>query len=773
MGGVRRALAATRGTCPRRVNVMVRKLWDRLARLGRAAEPRAAPLADSAIATADRLIAEGNQAEQKGDLREACERYRRAIEIAPSYPKGHLNLGIGLESMGERDAAMAAYETALAIDPSEPYVNYNLGKLLYTRGGVERASRLLRQALEARSDFAEAWIVLARVLESQGDPATAAAALESALKCRPDDFGALFHYAEVLAKLGRLEEAQAALERALTVDPGNPDAGFELARVLLARNEPGRAEPHLRAVLARKPDFVEARAALSQVLDARGNLAAAATELEAVLEQRPDWADALYNYGCLLKKIMRITEAESALRRALVADPAHARAYRMLGGVLLGQCRVDEAVVLYRGARERCPGDFDLESAELFALNASEEIADDVLFAKHVEFGRRLEVAYPSRFEPFRNTRDPDRRLRVGYVSGDFRYHVVTLFMIPVVENHDRSAVEVFCYSTGGRVDHYARQLSGRADFWRDVGSMSASELADQINRDHIDILVDLGGHAGIPQLAVFAQQPAPVQATWLGYLNTTGMTRIQYRISDSHADPPGLTDRYHTEGLARLPHSQWCYRPFMSVACAETPPFGRNGYITFGSFNQALKISRTVRKLWVEILKRVPDSRLVIHGVEAGRAQTGLRADLRDSDVDPARITILPYVALENYFRCFDAVDIALDTTPYSGGTTTFDALWMGVPVITAPGTRSSSRSAASILTTVGLSQWIAPSPEDYARVAGELAGNKAMLAGIRGSLRERLQRSPLMDEQRFVRDLEAVYRDMWRRWLRGNDRG
>jgi predicted O-linked N-acetylglucosamine transferase (SPINDLY family) len=342
-----------------------------------------------------------------------------------------------------------------------------------------------------------------------------------------------------------------------------------------------------------------------------------------------------------------------------------------------------------------------------------------------------------------------------------------------VVERHDRSAIEVYCYSTGGRVDEYTRQLSARADVWREVSSLSASGLADAISRDGIDILVDLGGHSGIPQLAVFAQQPAPVQATWLGYLNTTGMTRIHYRISDRHADPPGLTDPYHTETLVRLPHSQWCYRPFISVACAEMPPFVRNGHVTFGSFNQALKISQTVRRLWTEILERLPDSRLVVLGVEAGRAQSDLVADLAGAAVDRARITVLPYASLQDYFEWFNSVDIALDTMPYSGGTTTCDALWMGVPVVTVPGTRPSSRSTASILSTAGLPEWIASSPEDYVRLAVDFARDEALLAGLRKSLRERLRQSPFMDEERFVRDLEAAYRQMWRKWCESGECG
>ena len=683
---------------------------------------------------AERLIARGNLAEKAGRLDEACELYRQAVGSAPAYAKAHLNLGIALEAAGDLDGALACHEKALALDPADPYANYNLGRLSYLRSSLPRAEQLLGQALRSRADFPEARFMLACVLQSQGKAAAAAAEFQALLRQRPEDFGALYHYAGVLRSLGRPHEAQAALRRALVVDPRN----------------------------------AEARAALFHALDAAGDLAAAAAELEALLRERPDWADAHYNHGCVLKKLMQPEQAERAFRRAIAHDAAHAGAYRMLGGVLLGQCRTDEALALYRAARERCPEDFDLESAQLFALNSSEQIDEDALFARHAAFGSRIERAVPARFEPLRNVRDPARRLRVGYVSADFCYHVVTLFTLPVLERHDRSAFEVFCYSGAERGDGYTRQLASRADVWRDTAALSPTELADAIHGDGIDILVDLAGHTGVPQLGVFAHRPAPVQATWIGYLNTTGMTRIGYRISDRHADPPGASDRRHTEKLIRLPHSQWCYRPFMSPAAAPIPPCVRAGQVTFGSFNQALKLSRSSRALWARILAQVPRSRLVVLGVAPGRAQEELRRDLTAGGVSAERITLLPYVSLQDYFGWLDAVDIALDTTPYSGGTTTCDALWMGVPVITAPGARPGSRSAASILASAGLSEWIAPGAEEYVGRAVRFAGEPERLAELRASLRARLRSSPLMDEQGFTRDLERAYREMWRRWCK-----
>jgi len=674
---------------------------------------------------AERLIAEGNRAEDAGKLQEACALYREAARLAPQSAKAHLNLGIALQALGDEASATAGYEKALALDPANPYARYNFGKLRYERGAHGDAEQLLRQALRAKPDFREARVMLACALEAQGKPEAAAGELD-ALPPEKRNFGAHFIHARILRKLDRLDAAADALRRALALEPQNLDA----------------------------------RSALFHVLEAQGDPAGAARELEAVLLQRPDWAEALYNYGVVLKKLMRPAEAETALRRALAAQPGFARAHRALGGVLLGQCRIEEALELYRHA----PRDAQLESAELFALNASETISEGQLFARHVEFGRRLEHTVPPRFA-FSNTKEPARRLRIGYVSGDFSYHVVALFMLPVLERRDRRAFEVFCYSSAERVDQHTRQLAKACDAWRPCGGMSDAQLADTIHADGIDILVDLAGHSGEPQLRVFAQKPAPVQATWLGYLNTTGLTRIDYRISDAHADPAGLSDARHTEKLARLPHSQWCYRPFMSAAAAAAPPCLRQGHITFGSFNQVLKLSQASRRLWAQILSRVPGSRLVVLGVPLGHAHDGLLRDLTAAGIDAERIRLVPYVSLQDYFGWYNQVDIALDTTPYSGGTTTCDALWMGVPVITAPGERPGSRSAASILTTAGMTDWIASGEEDYVGRA-VAARNIQMLANLRVTLRARLQASPLMDEEAFTRDLENLYRQMWRQY-------
>jgi len=613
---------------------------------------------------ADALIAEGNKAENSGNLREACEQYRKAVLTAPGYAKAHLNLGIGLEAAGDIDAAIRSYEAALALDPGDPYANYDLGKLLCARGDLERA------------------------------------------------------------------------------------------------------EPLIRAALDRRPEFPEAQVVLSNLHESRGDLAAALSTLESALKQRPDWAEVLFTYAGVLWKLRRLSEAETALRRAIAIDPGLVPAYGLLGNVLRRQARIPEALEVLGAARKLDPGRLDIESNELFMLTCWDEISTEALFVRHKDFGARLERAIARRFEPFGNSRDPERRLRVGYVSGDFNFHPVAFFTIPLFKRHDRSACEIFCYWTGDTVDDFTRQVQTHADVWRDVASMSDAGLAETINRDAIDILVDLSGHSGFFRLAVFAQQPAPVQVTWLGYLCTTGMTRIQYRFCDRHTDPPGMTDRFHTETLVRLPNTQWCYRPVVSIDCSEAPPLKRNGFITFGSFSNVLKLSPTSRRLWVEILTRLPDSRIAFAGVPQGPIRDGLIRDFEKAGIAAGRIATLPRMGYADYLRSFNDVDVSLDTTPYSGGTTTCDALWMGVPVITVPGTRSISRSTTSILATLGLSDWIATSPEDYVRLAVRCTEDRESIAELRRTLRGRMRASPLVDELQFARDVEDAYRRMWRTW-------
>jgi protein O-GlcNAc transferase len=713
---------------------------------------------------ADRLIADGNRAESEGKPLEACGLYRKALAAHPGYARAHLNLGVALEAMGEGDAALQAYRDALAAEPRNAFAHYNLGKLLLTRGDNATAAGHLREAVERKRDFIDARIVLAGALEVAGDTEGALAALDAALKLKPGYAGAWYNYGLLLNKLGRGADAEAALRRAIAIEPNNA-ALFQLSKILRARGEFDEGEALLRGMLERFPDTAELHVALYEALKERGRHEAAVAELAVALRLRPDWAELWLMYADVLKTLQRLPECEAAVRRALALDRRLSAAYRLLGGILVDQLRVEEALAVYAAGREFDPQGY-IDACELFVLNFHDGISSEALFERHRAFGERFERSHPPRFTRYANRPDPDRPLRIGYLSGDFRAHPVGWAFLPLVEKHDRAACEAYCYSVYQASDRVTRRIAEHADRWRNVALAPAAEVADIVHRDAIDVLVDLSGYGGIPTFDIMAHRPAPVQASWLGYLSTSGLTRIDYRITDNYADPPGIAERFHTERLLRLPHSQWCYRAVLQAEPAAAPPCAANGFVTFGAFNQSAKISPSARRLWAEVLKRVPGARLLVVGIPPGPATQMVLDDFARHGVAPGRVRVEPRLTLEDYFRTIGSVDIALDPTPYSGGTTTCDTLWMGTPVLALPGTRSVSRSAASLLAVLGLHDWIAATPEDYVARAVALASDPAALAKLRGSLRARMQASPLMDEAGFAREMEALYRRMWRAW-------
>ncbi len=531
------------------------------------------------------------------------------------------------------------------------------------------------------------------------------------------------------------------------------------------------AEAALRGALETDPDLHEARAALFHALEARGDLTAAAAELELALRAKPEWTEALFNYGSVLVSLRREAEAERAFRRVVELDASFAPVYRGLGSLLHRQGRVREMVTVLRAGREARPEDIELQSFELFALNFDDTVSAQELFRLHQAFGADLE-ARQAACSTFTNEADGRRRLRIGYVSGDFHYHPVGLFMLPLLERHARAEVETHCYATSAQSDAFTKRLTDTAYAWHAAHDVSDDQLAALIAQHGIDILVDLSGHSGVPRLGLFARQPAPIQLSWLGYLNTTGLTRIQYRITDARCDPVELSQPLHTERLVHLPDSLWCYRPFIEIPHAAAPPVKRKGHITLGSFNQAAKLSPSTRRLWATILKAAPDARLLIVGVAEGQAGQRLKTAFIELGVAADRISLRPFLPVRDYLSLYDEVDIALDPTPYSGGTTTCDALWMGVPVLTCPSERVTSRSASSVLATLGLNDWIASSAEDYVERAVAFARAPDKLADLRASLRERMRVSPLMNEERFTRNVEAIYRRLWQEWCSSTSR-
>jgi len=632
--------------------------------------------------------------------------------------------------------------------------------------------------------------------EAAGRFAEACERYQMALKYVPGHVPAYISLGIALEGGGDLRSAREAYRAALELDPENAYAHFNLGKLLHASGNPasqGDAERELRAALERKPDFIDARVMLASVLEERGDAQRATAMLEEAMREAPDHAGACYNYalllhrlgriaeaeaamrralelwpdraevwlrhGEILKLLERLPEAEAALRRALELDPSLSGAYRLLASVLVDQLRGAEASRVLADGRQHDPASHT-RANELFLLNFDDRISAEALFERHREFGAEIEQLQLPRFQGFAGTRDPERALRIGFVSGDFCAHPVGWTFLPLIERLDRARYQAFCYSTFGSVDDVTRAIASRVTQWNNAAAAPARHLAAVIHSDRIDILLDLSGFGGIPTFEIMASKPAPVQASWLAYLSTCGMTRIDYRITDARADPPGEAERLHTEKLARLPHSLWCYRARTDAAPAEVQPRERNGFFTFGSFSQPARLSQTARRLWAEILRRTPGSRLLVVGVPPGPAAQALREDFARLGVDAGRVAVEPRLSAPEYFARLREVDLALDTMPASGGMTACDTLWMGTPVLTLAGDRSMSRSAAGILSVLGLDGWVATSPDDYVARAVAFAGGGRAERG----LRDRMRASPLMDEAAFARAMEALLREMWR---------
>ena len=610
---------------------------------------------------------------------------------------------------------------------------------------------------------ADALIEQGNALEDAGELAKAEVLYRQAVAKAPGHARAHLNLGIALAAGNDQDGAVAAYERVLEIDPAHAFGNYNYARLMLMRGDLDRAEKLVAASLRAKPDFPQALLIQSAVFDSQDRREPAIGALRAALRLQPDDPGNWFNLGSLLRRQSRPDEAEDALRRSLAGDPRNGDTLSALAIVLRDQGFANEALEALERASELRPLSWHGRSFELLLTLYSDRLSAREIFDRHARFGADLERAHPVRFEHAGRPVEPGRRLRIGYLSADLRVHPVTFFLLPALEHHDRQQVEVFCYSfVRGGEDSMTRRLREVSEHWRDVAALSDTALADAIHADGIDVLVDLCGHTGEPRLPVFAQRPAPVQVSWLGYINTTGLTRIDHRLTDRRADPPEIAQPQHTERLNLLPNSQWAYRPMVREAITPGAPFERSGHLTFGSFNAALKITPAMCRRWAELLGRVPESRLLVANSNSRRKREAILREIEAGGVATDRVEFTERVSLDKYLALYNEVDIALDSFPYGGGTTTLDALWMGAPVAATFGPTSVSRSAASVLAALGLDDWIAPSIDGFVDMVVARAADRDALRALRRDLRPRLEASPLTDVPRFARDLEAAFRAM-----------
>ncbi len=480
---------------------------------------------------------------------------------------------------------------------------------------------------------------------------------------------------------------------------------------------------------------------------------------QTALNLAPNLQSAQINLASALQAKGRIDEAVTALEAASITNPDSPEVFNNLGNVYKEQGRLHDAIDAYSHALALDPNMTEAASNRLAAWKLDTTMTPTALLDKHREWSDWFE-AVMCNAPLLTNAPDATRRLRIGYVSPDC-HTALPAFIDPILAAHDRKNFEIFCYFNNAQSpeSQAARGVSGTARF---VKGASHADLAKLIQSDNIDILIDIAGHTGHNRLPVFARRPAPLQVTWLDYLGTTGLINMDYRITDAVADPLGA-EKFHSEALLRMPHTQWCWRADVDAPVVSPLPAAANGYITFGSFNNAIKLTDATLQLWQKLLAVLPTSRLLLAGIAEGFARERIFALLQTA---MSRIEFLPRLSVSEYRENFSRVDIALDPMPFSGATTTLDALWQGVPVLTLPGLASCSRSTASILASLGLTDWIARTEADWLTCAQQLTANGSALAVLRASLRERVATSPLTDVPAFTQSLEAHYRTIWRDW-------
>ncbi|MCC6262888.1 MAG: tetratricopeptide repeat protein [Bryobacterales bacterium] len=697
-----------------------------------------------------------------GDAEAALASAEKALSLEPDDPVSVFLYAQALSDLRRYPEAVEAYGQVLALQPDSPMALNNLGNVMRAIDRHEEAAELYRMALRADPGHAEAWHNLGAIHSFRQEWPQAAACEAEAVNHRPNFWQGFLGLGLALSQQKRYDEAQTCLERARAIVGEHADVLMELGNLAVARHRGDEAMAwYLRAANA----------------DTRS-------------------IGALVNAGNLLRINGRNEEALSLARRAVTQEPASAIAHNLAGNCLGDLGRMREALECFQKAVACDPKDRVAFSNLLYNLNFHSAFSPEHVFALHQAWGRdTVDAAQDSRTAP-RTAIAPGKRLRVGYVSGDFRRHSVMYFLGPLLRRHNREQFEVYCYSNLDREDTLTAQIKQLDLVWRDITALSDEAACRQVVEDEIDILVDLAGHTGGNRLGIFARKPAPLQCTYLGYPNTTGLPTMDYRIVDAITDPTGNAEGRSMERLARLPHGFLCFSPpgnqldtvlddagrmqpchLFAQGVAPELPENRRGYLTLGTFNNSKKIDVESAVLWGSALAALPGSKLLLKGKAYQNAQSreSLFRVLAQGGIPPERVELRHNSpSLEEHLAQYNDMDIALDTFPYNGTTTTCEALWMGVPVVTLAGERHAGRVGASLLRMLGHPEWVAESREGFAEACARLASDQERRFALRQSLREEMLGSPLMDETGFVQSLEAFYQSAWQELCdRGNDGG
>jgi len=648
--------------------------------------------------------------------------------------------------------------------PSSPRQHYDLSAVLHRQGRYQEALAAADDALRLDPDIADGHTARGLNLERLGWLDSALAAFERALEIEPDSARGHLNRGVVLQRQGRLSEARAAYERAVRIEPQYALGHCNLGVVLQRQGQLQQAFEAFGRAARLRPNLPQAQIGRGAILQTWGRADEALAAYDAAVRAAPHLAAAHLNRGAALERLGRSTEAVAAYGEAIRIEPGLAQAYGNRANALADQGRFAEALADYGQALRLAPDHAEAQGNRLFCLHYDPGQSDETVLETHRAWG----VWQQRPVGPHENPRQRDKTLRVGLVSSDLGRHPVGYLVMPLLAAADRSEIEFVCYSGRIQDDDLTDRIKSFASGWRSTRDVTTEALAQQVRADGIDILIDLAGHTAGNRLPLFALKPAPVQMSWIGYPYTTGLAAIDYLLMDAATVPPGA-ERGFVEQVIRLPETRLCYAPPEYAQSCGPPPVLANGRFTFGSFNNLAKVTPEVVRLWARVLEVVPGARLVLKWRSLADRDTRARYAgwFAQHGIHASRLELRAASPHARMLAEYADLDVALDPFPYSGGLTSLEALWQGVPVITlGGGTRPVSRQTCALLRALGRREWIAADPDDYVRIGARLAGDPRFLAEQRRDQRARMAHSPLCDGPHFARRFEAALRAAWHAW-------
>ena len=724
----------------------------------------------------DKLLKKAISLHRAGNLGSAENIYRKLLLKDARHPDANYLLGLIELERSEYSAAENRIRLARDTLPQSSLYQYNLGRALQGLGKLDEAEQCYRSATRLQTDYLDAEFSLAFLLQERGELQAAITIYHEICANHPNAANAFNNLGNALVQVNRTHAAVKCLRRAIKLSPGNGDYYANLGNALGASRDFNAAMEAYQQSLQLAPDDAATHFNYANLLRDIHQIDQAIVHFRRAIELQPALAAAYNNLGNLYKLLGNIREAIEMLEKAHGLSDGDATTCNNLGTVYVESGYFDKATEMFERAINLNPDYCDTYSNLLYSLHYPANVSEQDLYERHKKWAERFETPFINNREMHLVENTEGRPIRIGYVSGDFRRHSVAYFFETLLKGHNKNRFKVYLYSNVLVDDEVSHRLRERCDFWRPIIGIPDDEAAAQIRQDQIDILIDLSGHTNGNRLLLMARKPAPIQVTWLGYPNTTGLSAIDYRFSDQIADPEGLADQLCSEKLYRLPNGFLCYHGFEQAPAVNDSPLLKNAYVTFGSFNNLTKVTQDVVGAWSRILQALPGSRLLLKSKQLDDRGTRDKYIhwFEEEGIQSSRLDLRGRVAgIAEHLAVYRDIDIGLDPMPYNGTTTTCEALWMGVPVISVAGDCHRARVGASILHHAGLTELIVKDETALLAKIKSLTDEPDQLNALRTGLRQRLLDSPLCDEKGFARQIEDAYESMLRAKACHSDKG